>query len=170
MDYKLSLVNADPSLPEALNDRAQDNWRPLVAIADAISTDLGQAARDAAIKIAAENIGGGEEDASIMALADAAAVFELKRREQLPSKDIVDAFVALVDRPWAEWRRGQPLTQNSLARLLKPFGIKPKELRFGEKDTRRGYEAAPIREAKSRFVDAEVTLTEEEVDPDREPL
>jgi hypothetical protein len=160
VDHKLSLVNADPPLPEALNDRAQDNWRPLVAIADAISTDLSQAARDAAIKIAAENIGGGEEDASIMALADVAAIFELRRIEQLASQDAVAALIALEDRPWGEWRRGRPLTKAGLARLLKPFGIKPKELRFGPNETRRGYEAAPIREAKSRFVDTEVTVTE----------
>jgi hypothetical protein len=83
-DHKSSLVDADPAMPEALSDRAQDNWRPLVAIADAISTDLGQAARAAAIKIVEENIGG-EDDAGTLALADVAATFKVKMAGRLPS-------------------------------------------------------------------------------------
>ena len=34
-------ADADPALPDELGDRAQDNWRPLIAIADAISAELG---------------------------------------------------------------------------------------------------------------------------------
>ena len=33
-DHETELANADPTMPEALHDRAADNWRPLVAIAD----------------------------------------------------------------------------------------------------------------------------------------
>lgn len=33
-----SLRSADPQVPETLHDRAQDNWRPLLAIADALGT------------------------------------------------------------------------------------------------------------------------------------
>jgi hypothetical protein len=34
MDHFDKLVDPDPQMPEALNDRAADNWRPLLAIAD----------------------------------------------------------------------------------------------------------------------------------------
>jgi putative DNA primase/helicase len=173
-DHISSLIAADPDLPEELNDRAMDNWRPLIAIADAMSDDLGQKAREAAIKIAEESIGTGEEDASIMALADVAAIFEARNAAaqragrqqviQLSSQDLVNDLIALEDHPWANWRRGSPLTKNSLARLLKPFRIHPKQLRFGNV-TMKGYEQAPVMEAKERFVDAAEPVTEQDLDP-----
>ena len=43
-------------MPEELNDRAQDNWRPLIAIADAMSKDIGERARAAAKAIDAEAV------------------------------------------------------------------------------------------------------------------
>jgi hypothetical protein len=167
-DNITALKDADPELPEELNDRAQDNWRPLIAIADAMSKGLGERARAAAKVISAE-AAIADDDMSLLALADAAAILKDKEKQDaasgkvvkgLPSEDLVNAFVALLDRPWATWRKGsgngqrEPITQHGLSRLLKPYGIKPKKIREGM-DTYRGYEAKAIREAKERFVDTE---------------
>ncbi|MCX7313944.1 MAG: DUF3631 domain-containing protein [Alphaproteobacteria bacterium] len=162
-DNRNALIDADPVLPENLGDRAQDNWRPLVAIADEISTTLGERVRAAAIKMAEEEMD--NESAGIMALADVAGIFELKAKERLSSHDLITALTNMEDRPWSEWRRGQPLTKNGLARLLRPFGINPKQIRFEQppRPTAKGYEAAPIREAKARYVDAEVHLDQEDI-------
>ena len=164
------MADADPSLPEALNDRAQDNWRPLIAIADAISTDLGQAARGAAIKIAEENIGG-EDDAGTLVLADVAAIIKEKlqgdhpRMEGISSHDLVTALVAIDDRPWKEWKRGRPLTEHSLARLLKPFSLRPKRMRVRE-NLIRGYVYFKVLEAAERYVEEEAQEVEEEAEED----
>ena len=48
-DNKERLVDADPLIPEALNDRAMDNWRPLLAIADAVGGTWPERARNAAL-------------------------------------------------------------------------------------------------------------------------
>jgi putative DNA primase/helicase len=154
-DHGQQLQDADPPLPEDLSDRAQDNWRLMAAIADAMSSEIGAKARAAALKIAEENLQS-DDDASTMALGDVAAIcdekeFEAQRKligastrvtlpedpserlvKALSSQDLICALVVMDDRPWGEWRRGQPLTQNSLARLLKPFGIAPKKFRFGD--------------------------------------
>jgi len=160
------LTDADPALPEELNDRAQDNWRPLIALADAMSKDLGEKARAAASVMSAEaEIA--DDDMSLLALADAAEIFKSKQAEAakagktveaLRSEALVALLVALPDRPWATWRKGsgsgrEPMTKNSLARLLKPYGIKPKKIRFddGPNGTQRGYEAGPIQDAKERL-------------------
>jgi len=45
------LKDADPEVPEELNDRAQDNWRPLLAIADLTGGPWAAAARKAALKL-----------------------------------------------------------------------------------------------------------------------
>ena len=84
-DNRDALANADPELPDELNDRAQDNWRLLVAIADAISAALGKRARDAALKIAGEDRD--DESYATMCLADVAGVFTLRREDDcLPAK------------------------------------------------------------------------------------
>src|SRR5262245_41005172 len=47
-DYKKQVAGARPSLPPALNDRAQDNWELLLAIADIAGGHWPQKAREAA--------------------------------------------------------------------------------------------------------------------------
>src|SRR5215510_14164473 len=41
------LVDPDPKVPEALNDRAADNWRPLLAIAELVGGDWPARGREA---------------------------------------------------------------------------------------------------------------------------
>ncbi|MCH7551041.1 MAG: DUF3631 domain-containing protein, partial [Proteobacteria bacterium] len=36
VDNQSALHEADPNTPDALHDRAADNWRPLLAIADCV--------------------------------------------------------------------------------------------------------------------------------------
>jgi hypothetical protein len=170
-DNKSSLVDADPLMPEELNDRAQDNWRPLIAIADAISADLGRNARDAAKKIEQEKIGG-DDDAGTLALADVAAIIKTKLMGQPPksmkgigSQDLVRALVAMTDRPWKEWKRGSPLTEHSLAKLLKPFMLFAKKIRIGGVPTQ-GYVPAKVLEVAERYVKEEEEEVEEEADED----
>ena len=49
-----TLRTARPALPEALNDRAQDNWEPLLGIADLAGGDWPKAARDAALELSVD--------------------------------------------------------------------------------------------------------------------
>src|SRR5690606_1391518 len=55
---------------------------------------------------------------------------ERYKQPQLPSALLVKELCDLEDRPWAEYRRGQPLSTHALARLLRSFGIKPKNVRL----------------------------------------
>jgi hypothetical protein len=48
-DHFEKLADPDPQIPEALNDRADDNWRPLLAIADLAGGEWPQLARQAAL-------------------------------------------------------------------------------------------------------------------------
>jgi putative DNA primase/helicase len=128
VDNRSALIDADPELPDELNDRAQDNWRPLIAVADRIGGDFGQKARDAAKALATEDFS--EESNSNMALADVAAIFaaeDNQNKEWIPTASVVSTMNSLEERPWASYRRdGRGLTQNALARLLKPYLIFPR--------------------------------------------
>lgn len=144
-----SLKAADPEMPELASHRAADNWRPLIAIADAAGGDWPKLARGAAEALS----GTGSDDSSVRVqlLSDIRQIFEEKEAERLFSSEIVEALNVLEDRPWPEWRRGLPLTPAGLARLLKPFHLKPKKLRLGS-EAKQGYEIEEFSDAFGRYL------------------
>jgi hypothetical protein len=77
----------------------------------------------------------------------------------IASADLVKVLVAIEGRPWMEVGRDhKPLTQNRLARILKPLGIGPGFI--GPKDARlRGYKISQFEEAFSRYLPQEVCST-----------
>lgn len=126
-DSAARLRRADPAIPRGLHDRAADNWRCLLAIADAAGGDWPQRARLAAVELTGDDA---DEAAAVMLLDDLNALFTAKG-DRLGSADAVEHLGKMDTRPWPEWRRGKPITQNQIARLLKPFGIEPTSVRVG---------------------------------------
>jgi hypothetical protein len=113
------LADPDPQVPDVLNDRAADNWRPLLAIADLAGGDWPQRAREAARALSGD---GHEAVSDVELLRDIRTAFG--DSDVITSADLVAALVADPERPWATWGKGdKPLTPNGLARLLKPFTI-----------------------------------------------
>ena len=106
------LTDPEPAIPDALNDRAADNWRPLLAIADLAGGDWPRRARDAACLLSGEH---DDSAVNVGMLADIRTAFG--DRDEMKSADLVAALVADPERPWAEWARGKPLTQKQLAGL-----------------------------------------------------
>jgi len=94
-----------------------------------------------------------DEDDSIkvVLLKDIKEVFDNRLVDSMYSEDLVNALVELNDRPWAEWRRGKQLTTNSLARLLKPFKIRPKQIRR-HTTNKNGYEFSAFKETFKRYL------------------
>ena len=149
-DNAEELRDADPEIPSSLHDRARDNWRPLLAIADLAGGEWPKRARDAALVLH----GGEREDGSVrtLLLLDLRDLFETRREERLSSEEIVDALALMEERPWPEWgRQKKPLTTRALAVLLGPFGVEPKQLKFGGKK-HRGYELKDLEEPFSRYL------------------
>jgi putative DNA primase/helicase len=157
LDNELTIGSAEPDMPKALAGRRADNWRHLLAIADAAGGDWPERARRAAEALSGSDSG---ETAAIMLLADTRDIFRLRGADRLSSKDIVEALAELEDRPWAEWKAGRPITSNGLAKLLSPFKIKPKQLRFPNGRTGiSGYTRDAFAETFTRYLpDATSTL------------
>lgn len=149
VDNKPALREADPDLPESLDDRGADNWRPLLAIAETAGGDWPRLARQAAILLSE-----GRQDetgAREQLLADIRTVWGAERGETFASADVVGALIDLKDRPWAEWSRGRPLSQSGLARLLQGFGIRSGNVRVAGA-VLRGYKRADFEDAWGRYV------------------
>lgn len=132
-DHADELREADPKMP-GLDGRIEDNWRPLIAIADLAGGTWPATARRIAAKGSIRN----EETAAIVLLGDLRAMFADRGVDRLTSKEIVNRLSQMEDREWPEWKQGKPLTQTQLARLLKPFGIGVTTVR-GELERGKGY-------------------------------
>jgi hypothetical protein len=105
------LANALPELPSGLFNRTRDNWRPLIAIADAVGGQWPDRARRVAVLLS-----GSAEDPSlgIQLLSDIREIFRSGRRS---SEDLCEDLLGLEDRPWAE--DGLGINPRRLAQLLK---------------------------------------------------
>jgi uncharacterized protein DUF3631 len=148
-DHGDRIAERDPEMPAGIINRAADNWRALLAIADEAAGRWPSRARKAAtVSHDAE----GEEGSRLeLLLGDIQTISNGKR--EMPSADLVKALVALEGRGWAEMgKAGKPLTQNRLARMLKPLGIIPEQIRFGDDDSRKGYRFHTFEDAFTRYL------------------
>jgi hypothetical protein len=114
-----ALEDPDPIIPDVLNDRAADNWRPLLAIADLAGGTWSERAREAACLLSGE----GHDVASlnVRLLGDCRPAFG--DADVIRSEDLVAKLAADPEQPWAEYNRGKPITQRQLAQLLGGFHI-----------------------------------------------
>jgi Protein of unknown function (DUF3631) len=125
-------LNLDPPMPAELRGRQADNWRPLLAIADACGPAWGGEAREAARAFARGYYD--DEDLAVVLLQDIRTIFDARGVDRLFSKSIVEALRAMDDAPWSEWRgvhdnqQPRPLSQAQLAAILKRFGIRPRSI------------------------------------------
>lgn len=149
-EHREALTLADPAMPETLHDRAADNWRPLLAIADAAGGPWPARARRAAILLSG-GVTEGEQAPAVQLLADVRDLFRERGVERIASADIVAALTLREDRPWPEWYHGRPLTVRQLAKLLGRFGVSPKVQRLGEA-TARGYQVEQFGDAFARYL------------------
>ena len=141
------LRDVDPALPPELRDRAADVWEPLLAIADLAGGDWPSRAREAATALSGR-VSVDDDTLAIRLLDDVRQVFT---DETIASAALVYRLVGLEDRPWADETGGRPITQARVARLLRPFGIHPMKLRFGE-TTANGYTTRMFADAWSRYL------------------
>jgi hypothetical protein len=142
----------DPEMPPGLRDRAADNWRVLLAIADNLG--YGEPARRAAVTLSANRP---DEDPGVTLLTDIRTVFQALGVDRIASLALVEALIGLDDGLWNEWRGPnddrppRKLTQGELSRLLRPFGIRSKTIwparrRPGDKSSR-GYLSSQFEKA-----------------------
>jgi Protein of unknown function (DUF3631) len=139
-------LNRDPDLPSELRNRPADNWRVLIAIGDSFGRTWGTRARKAAVDFSHSYR---DEDAAVALLQDIRAVFDALGIDRISSERLVAELVAMEDAGWADWRgvrddqQPRRLSQGELARLLAPFGIRPRSIwprqRNQDSKSRKGY-------------------------------
>ncbi len=146
--------SADPDMPDGVFNRAADNWRPLLVIADAVGGEWPARARRA-VQCTSATATGDDQSARVLLLTDIRAIFAERKLDRLSSADLVMALVAIEGRPWAEWKAGKPISANGLARMLAPFGVGSATVRIGT-GTPKGYLVAQFDDAFARYLPSKV--------------
>jgi hypothetical protein len=141
--------DAFPEMPEAIKDRDADVWEPLLAIADEAGGAWPVKARVAAVALVALSKES-TPSLGVRLLADVRSVFG--DDDVLATESIIIRLVALDESPWAEIR-GKELNDRELAKLLRPYGIRPSVVRIGTA-TPRGYRAVDFVDAWKRYLPA----------------
>jgi putative DNA primase/helicase len=147
-DNLSTLTDWEPKIPSTLNDRAQDSWRPLLAIAERAGKRWAEYGRESASRLSVEK---SEASKRTLLLSDIRAIFEKAQASRMASAEICAKLADIEEHPWPEWRNGQPITVRQLARLLEPLGIRPKQLRMGDANVR-GYELDDFTDGFSRYL------------------
>jgi putative DNA primase/helicase len=141
-----ALKSVEPVMPDGFDNRLSDNWRLMLAITDLAGGEWPELARQAAQRFAdAADV----TSDGIRLLADIKAVFA---DDVIGSEDLVKKLTAEPDALWSEWKSNNPITQHQLARLLKPFGISPQQVRLNTGRQVRGYLRASFDDVWERYL------------------
>lgn len=148
-DHIEQLRGARPALPDALNDRAQDNWESLLAIADLVGGHWPNTARRAALTISGIDTAAPSINEEL--LGDIQAIFERTRLSKIPTVELIEYLCADEEASWATWNKGRPMTARQLSKRLESFGIGRTTFRIGT-STAKGYRLEDFKEAFKRYL------------------
>lgn len=166
-DYASQISAARPHLPDELSDRAQDNWEPLLAIATCAGDEWLKRATAAALKLSST---GGEKSSVVNdLLADIKTVLQSWDRPTIKTQDLLEKLNNDPEMDWDTYSRGKPLTPRHLAKLLEPYGIRPKTVRQKDGSTPKGYDVSDFLDAFRRYLKAEPAPVESCQLPDDAP-
>lgn len=148
-DHADDIRQAKPSLPEELNDRAQDNWEPLLAIADTAGGVWPELARKAALTISGDKQA--TQSTGTELLEDIREVFDTKGINRIFTHKLVEALCEDSEKPWETYNRGKPITPRQLSRRLSEYGIISKSIRI-DYENKKGFEKDQFEEAFARYL------------------
>ncbi len=143
-----------PELPEGISDRPADVWEPLLAVADAAGGHWPARARAACTQLVTAARANDKGSVGIRLLTDLRDIFG--PAERMLTADLLGKLAELDDAPWADLD-GKPVTARALARMLGDYvtadgdPIKPRNIKTGSKSSAKGYYAADLADAWTRY-------------------
>lgn len=149
-DYTDAVQQARPNLPDALGDREQDNFEPLLQVAMVAGEHWPNTALNAALRLS--NTTQSPMSSANELLADIQEIFETKAVLKITTSELITALCEDTEKSWATYNRGKPLSPRQLSSKLKDYGIASKDLRFGYDGVKKGYEADQFNDAFTRYL------------------
>lgn len=140
-------TEARPELPAGIEDRNADVWEAPIAVADIAGGTWPAKARLAAVELieVSRDI---EPSLNLRLLADLREVFGADAA--MFTKTIIAELCALDAAPWSDLR-GKPINDNQLARRLRQYEVKPRNVRLNGVQ-QKGYYAEDLYDAWQRYL------------------
>lgn len=131
------LREAEPEIPKGLGDRAAEAWEPLFAIADMAGGEWPDLARESALALS--GIEETEEQTlGTLALSAIQSAFSSSGEDRITTSALLGEINADDELPFGGWRDGKGIDSRRLAKLLKPYGIRPRTVWLGG-ESAKGY-------------------------------
>lgn len=140
-------LEACPLLP---NDRARQNWSALLSVGRLVGDAAYQHGLEA-VRLLSDT-SHLETDRGADLLEDIRTAFTEDRVDSLPSKVLLKRLNDMPDRPWASHNRGKEMNGHGLARMLRPFRVKPKTYKDGAKPVK-GYLLTDLQPVFDRYLE-----------------
>jgi len=156
LDNEKGVRDARPHLPDWLNDREQDNWEPLLAIAEVAGgrwpEDARAAAREASIQTDTSTTYGTE------LLFDIREIFlSQDGNDKIFTADLIEKLCADPEKRWASYSHNEAITPRQLSTMLKEYKITSKTIRIVH--SRKGYERRQFDDAFARYLPSKSVTT-----------
>jgi hypothetical protein len=147
-DHQIEIKQADPEMPEQLDDRAADIWRPIMAIADLVGGAWPMLAHEAAVALSSNK--DDEESINIKLLKDIRDHIKEHNLARIRTEELLLHLNSLEERPWNTFYRGGGMTARQLADRMRSFSIQSTTIRFDDR-TAKGYLVEEMVDAFNRY-------------------
>ncbi|MFC1660906.1 DUF3631 domain-containing protein [Gemmatimonadota bacterium] len=131
---------------DSLNDRENDNWAALFAVAQMAGGNWPNRLRDSADRLSTPP--GDDGDPGELLIRDMREVFEREEwPEAIRSGVLAKELSAIESSPWGEYRGGRGISPHRLGKMLRPFGVSSIQARIAGGEKIRGYwlkDLAPV--------------------------
>jgi putative DNA primase/helicase len=161
-DHRQAVRAARPHLPESLNDRAQDNWEPLMCIAEVAGGEWPELARKAALKLSGDD--SSPHSIGTELLEDIKGIFEARGCDRITTKMLLIELCLDEEKRWATLNKGKPVSSRQIARFLKGYGIQSGSIRT-ETENAKGYKRERFEEVFKRYLPTPLSQSVTESQP-----
>lgn len=144
--YGNLLRSSKPTLPQVGNDRAEDNWFPLFAVAEKASPGIRERLNAAFITMESKEK---SETMGTLLLNDIRKVFADRNVERLWTAGLIRDLVDIEERPWESWKGG--FTSRVLGNMLKDFNVRSRDIRMNGA-VKKGYQLADFSDPFDRYL------------------
>jgi hypothetical protein len=163
-DIGPKIMGKFPHLPDEVVDRDADVWEALIAIADAAGGEWPEKARVSAVTLVTQSKER-NESLGIKLLKDLYDIWGVGKH--MFTENIVDALCELDESPWGNIK-GERISFNLLANLLKPYGVKSHQVKING-ISKKGYSKTDLYDPWQRYLPPSPSLgSETEVTPETE--
>jgi hypothetical protein len=142
-----------PVMPDGVEDRNADVWEPLIAVADLAGGTWPERSRVSSVTLVSL-LSEGTGSLGIRLLTDLRTIFV---QEHMSTGSILADLQEIEDAPWGDLK-GRPINSLKLSRLLRDYGVKPKQVRVATGKSVKGYAREDLHDVWLRYLPSPCVL------------